>query len=392
MNARLLLLFALTLVVQGVHADWQTRSWSRWDIGAQGAEAVIGIDRIELERLGLVDDQASLGKQVDRSVAFLSAGVACPVTAVEPQAAPSTLLMLRVVFRCSAPLQSPQIRVRLLFGSTGQPLHYASVIHADVRSDALLTRGADTFDIAEAAAQRRGTEVLRDYLYLGFVHILEGLDHVAFLLCLLLAAPGLTQRLWLVTGFTLGHSITLSLAALGLLRVHGAGVEALIGFTVALLAAEVFQRRHGWRTPVVLLLVVIGAMLLAVVSGLGPGLPVATLGALLVLAPAYLLLAQRSVHADRLHLGMVGVFGLVHGLGFAAVLRSIGLPAGSRGWALAGFNLGVELGQLLLLLAFAGLLAAGTRIAGERRADEACSALASLLCATGVFWLVQRGL
>ena len=157
MNARLLLLFALTLVVQGVHADWQTRSWSRWDIGAQGAEAVIGIDRIELERLGLVDDQASLGKQVDRSIAFLSAGVACPVTAVEPQAAPSTLLMLRVAFRCSAPLQSPQIRVRLLFGSTGQPLHYASVLRASVRSDALLTRGADTFDIADAAPLRRVT-------------------------------------------------------------------------------------------------------------------------------------------------------------------------------------------------------------------------------------------
>jgi hypothetical protein len=139
--------------------------------------------------------------------------------------------------------------VRLLFGSTGQPLHYASVLRASVRSDALLTRGADTFDIADAAPLRRGTEVLRDYLHLGFIHILEGLDHVAFLLCLLLAAPGLSQRLWMVTGFTLGHSITLSLSALGMLRVHGAGVEALIGFTVALLAAEVFQRRHGARTP-----------------------------------------------------------------------------------------------------------------------------------------------
>ena len=392
MNVRLLLLFVLTLVVQGAHADWQTRSWSRWDIGAQGAEAVIGIDRIELERLGLVDDQASLGKQVDRSVAFLSAGIECSLVAVEPQAAPSTLLMVRIAFRCTAPLRSPQIRVRLLFGSTGQPLHYASVLYAGERSEALLTRGADTVDITEAAPERRRTEVLRDYLHLGFVHILEGVDHVAFLLCLLLAAPGLTQRLWMVTGFTLGHSITLSLSALGLLRVHGAGVEALIGFTVALLAAEVFQRRYGARTPTVLLLVVMGAMLLAAISGLRPGLPVSTLGALLVLGPAYLLLAQRSANAYRLHLGMVAVFGLVHGLGFAAVLRSIGLPAGSRGWALAGFNLGVELGQLALLLVFAGLLAVGTRMTGERRADEACGVLASLLCATGVFWLVQRGL
>ena len=331
MNVRLLLLFVLTLVVQGAHADWQTRSWSRWDIGAQGAEAVIGIDRIELERLGLVDDQASLGKQVDRSVAFLSAGIECSLVAVEPQAAPSTLLMVRIAFRCTAPLRSPQIRVRLLFGSTGQPLHYASVLYAGERSEALLTRGADTFDTTEAAPERRRTEVLRDYLHLGFVHILEGVDHVAFLLCLLLAAPGLTQRLWMVTGFTLGHSITLSLSALGLLRVHGAGVEALIGFTVALLAAEVFQRRYGARTPTVLLLVVMGTMLLAVISGLRPGLPVSTLGALLVLGPAYLLLAQRSANADRLHLGMVAVFGLVHGLGFAAVLRSIGLPEGSRG-------------------------------------------------------------
>jgi hypothetical protein len=87
---------------------------------------------------------------------------------------------------------------------------------------------------------------------------------------------------------------------------------------------------------------------------------------------------------------MVAVFGLVHGLGFASALRSIGLPEGQRGWALAGFNIGVEIGQLLLLLFFAGIIALLGRITGTRYAGACVTALSALLCATGLFWLVQR--
>ncbi|MBK7170532.1 MAG: HupE/UreJ family protein [Gammaproteobacteria bacterium] len=108
------------------------------------------------------------------------------------------------------------------------------------------------------------------------------------------------------------------------------------------------------------------------VYALGGGnsnLPMQSLLALLLLTPCYLVLALRQVRPDMLHMGMTSVFGLVHGIGFASVLQVIGLPQGQRGWALAGFNLGVEAGQLLLLLVFALLI----RFASENSRGIAAS-------------------
>jgi hypothetical protein len=207
---------------------------------------------------------------------------------------------------------------------------------------------------------------------------------------MLLVSPRLADRLWMVTGFTLGHSVTLSLAALGLLQARVAAVEALIGFTVALLAAEVFMLAQRSRMAALLLALVLAGSLGAAIAGALPGMPPGVLFALLLLTPAYLWLSERSGSRVRLHLGMTAVFGLVHGLGFAAVLQSLGLPDGQRGWALAGFNLGVEAGQLALLLGFGTAIAVAARLAGTAREQFGERVLAGMLCATGIFWFVGR--
>ena len=112
--------------------------------------------------------------------------------------------------------------------------------------------------------------------------------------------------------------------------------------------------------------------------------------ALLLLTPAYLVLARRRHGNDALHLAMTAVFGLVHGLGFAGVLNAIGVPDGQRGWALAGFNIGVELGQIALLAAFALLLQAPKALRSPALALGANRASAIALCALGVYWLAGR--
>ena len=104
----------------------------------------------------------------------------------------------------------------------------------------------------------------------------------------------------------------------------------------------------------------------------------------------YLVLALRQVRPDMLHMGMTSVFGLVHGIGFASVLQVIGLPQGQRGWALAGFNLGVEAGQLLLLLVFALLIRFASKSAAALRPLAGERVAAAALCALGVYWLVER--
>ena len=387
----LLFLLALTLAAPYAVADWQLRSWSRWEITGDGAEAVLGIERVELQRLAVPDDVAWFSAEAARSVGFSSAGTPCALSASGPQASLPGLLVLRMHFRCPAAVASPLIRVRLLGDIATQPLHYASVLYRGRVSDALLTPSADALAPREITEAPGRLGVLRSYTALGFLHILEGLDHVVFLLCLLLAAPGFARRAWMVTGFTLGHSVTLSLSALGLLRVQTAGVEALIGFTVALLAAETWRRAYRRPTAMWLLCTVCAVLLAAALAGHSL-LPLSAALALLVLVPAYLHLSERAASLHLLHLGMMAVFGLVHGLGFASALRSIGLPEGQRGWALAGFNAGVEIGQLVLLGVFGAVLALLFRLAGDRRAGEGAGMLSALLCATGVYWLVQRAL
>jgi hydrogenase/urease accessory protein HupE len=210
---------------------------------------------------------------------------------------------------------------------------------------ALLPPSEGSWTIPE---QPSALEVARDYFRLGVEHILGGLDHLLFVTGLLLVAGTIRRSLVAVTGFTLAHSITLALSTLDLVRLPAPPVEAVIALSILFLAVEIVRdRRSGltFRYPAL----------------------VAT------------------------------VFGLLHGFGFAGVLREIGIPQAEIGTALASFNIGVEAGQLgFIALALALYALARRGLAGidwQRVADP--SAAVRTLCAYGmgtiaVFWLVQR--
>jgi hydrogenase/urease accessory protein HupE len=152
------------------------------------------------------------------------------------------------------------------------------------------------------------TGVAASYLSLGVEHLLTGWDHLAFVLGLVLLVPDRRRLLGTITAFTLGHSVTLSLAALGFVRLPPAPLEAAIAASIFILALELSRDR-----PTVL---------------------------------------------GRRPWWMAAGFGLLHGLGFAGALAQVGLPAEEIPLALFSFNVGIELGQiafvtLLLLLGLA---------------------------------------
>jgi len=157
-------------------------------------------------------------------------------------------------------------------------------------------------------------EVAGSYLVLGVEHILGGIDHLLFVLALLLIVRGTARIVATITAFTLAHSITLVAATLGWVRVPGPPVEAMIALSIVFVAAEVV---HGLR-----------------------GRPGLTARAPWVVAFA---------------------FGLLHGLGFAGALAEVGLPQTAVPLALLMFNVGVEIGQLLFVAVLLGLRAAWTR-------------------------------
>ena len=192
--------------------------------------------------------------------------------------------------------------------------------------------------------------VLRTFVPAGIHHIAIGPDHILFVLGLLLLGGGLARLLKIITSFTLAHSITLALASLGLVRLPSRLVEPLIALSIVFVAVETLRARAGGKGP-------------SVPSGDAP-------------------------LRDRRALLAFG-FGLVHGFGFASVLAEFGLPREALGWSLAGFNVGVEIGQAVIVLLVAPPLAWLARRAPSVHA-HLVRVLAAGIAAAGGFWFVQR--
>jgi hypothetical protein len=224
----------------------------------------------------------------------------------------------------------------------------------------VLHDAADRLALPAAAARPAASEVARGYLALGVRHILLGLDHLAFLLGLLGLVRGARALVRAVTAFTLAHSVTLALGALGAVSLPQAPVEALIALSIVAVARELAR--------------------VSVVGGSAPEPP------------------SRPDPADGLGIATAPAvaafaFGLLHGLGFAGALHEAGLPDGHVPLALVAFNAGVELGQLAVVAACLALVAAARRLpllpllADTRRLARAASvALGGL----GVAWLLER--
>lgn len=205
--------------------------------------------------------------------------------------------------------------------------------------------GEDITGLANPASpyfELAGSQNLLPYINVGFWHILNGLDHVLFVLLLVLLIDRLPTLLKAATAFTFAHSLTLGLSAMNVFAPPQGATEVVIALSIAFLAYEVVLRIKDQATA----------------TSVSPWIP------------AFL-------------------FGLLHGFGFAGALSEIGLPYGARLEALFLFNVGVELGQLAIIaLAFPVLMiirklgAPAMRWAGGLTA-YACGGLA-------VFWCIER--
>jgi hypothetical protein len=258
-------------------------------------------------------------------------------------------------------------------------VHFARVRWPDGRSaERLLSDGARGWTLADPEPPSFTGAVA-----LGVEHIVTGADHLAFVLALLLLGGTVGETVKLVTGFTMAHSVTLVLATLGWVRPEQAPVEALIGLSVALVAAENVWLAGGARSLALPLGI---AGLLLALAALAPGsVPPLALVGLAVFAACHMVRLGRASHPLSLRWTAAFAFGLLHGFGFASVLVDAALPAAALARVLVGFNLGVELGQVAVVLLVVPLLA----YAGRWRpalVEVGSAAVAGL----GVFWFVSR--
>ena len=195
--------------------------------------------------------------------------------------------------------------------------------------------------------EEQALKVAGQYIWLGVEHIWLGIDHLLFVLCLVFVAAHVPEKRWqrilvTITGFTIAHSITLVASTLDLVYLPIPAVEAVIALSIVFLSLEILRDEpDSWtyRYPV-------------------------------------------SVAAS---------FGLLHGFGFASVLRDIGLPQTELPVALLSFNVGVEIGQILFVLV---VLAVGRLVSDLNEEREAqVRVFASYLVGTlATFWLIDRTL
>ena len=164
-----------------------------------------------------------------------------------------------------------------------------------------ITSAQPTVQLYGSADDRRGLgEIARAYVVLGVEHILGGIDHLLFVASLLFLVGFRRRLIGTITAFTLAHSLTLALSVFGLIRLRSAPVEACIALSIVLVASEALR--------------------------------------------------DRETLARRMPALVSFLFGLVHGLGFAGALQSVGLPERHLPVALLCFNVGVEVGQLVMVL------------------------------------------
>lgn len=256
----------------------------------------------------------------------------------------------------------------------------------------LITNDQQTLDVKSSSGgsplQNAG---FLDFLKMGIMHIFTGIDHMSFMLGLVLISRRVRDLLFVVTGFTLGHSLTLGLAVTGVLRPQPQYIDALVALTIALIGAENIGDSTHRPLPVAL---AVGGLMFAMALAQYFGAPVSLPALLLIgggiFSANYLLMTGHLQDAARVRLLMTLVFGLIHGFGFASDLLQMRLPTGRLVELLVGFNSGVEVGQVTVVMGalLVAWLAVKARIAVPRPIFTDIAA--SFLVGEGLCWFLAR--
>jgi hydrogenase/urease accessory protein HupE len=278
-----------------------------------------------------------LNRYVASHLMVTNDGQPCQVveTRQSPVAESPDAYWLMQSYTCEAALNEIELKNSVLLESRGSYTHMGRVQIGERIDATVFNTQFPTYSFSLGAPPTLA-ELVPRYLWEGVVHIVLGPDHVLFVVLLVLLVLGVRRLLVVVTSFTLAHSVTLILAALEIVDISASIVEPLIAISIGYMALEAIFRKEP---------------------------------------PKYLA-------------AYTFAFGLIHGFGFSYVLRdNVGLPTDALVPALASFNVGVELGQVAIILCLYPLR---KWAAGKPWETKAVRVVAGLSLVLAVFWLIQR--
>ncbi len=293
-------------------------------------------EQMHLGQPGVAPDYRPLITAISEKIHLASDGAACAATEgrIVPPTAASTSLTGTVDFTCPGEVRKLTIRDDMseIVGPSQHTL--AAIVWSGGSQQ--FAFGSDARETTvEIKGEARASRGAGSFFPLGIEHILTGYDHLLFLIALMLRGGGLWSLLKIITAFTVAHSITLALAALDVIVLPGALVESVIALSIAYVALENLLPRYA---------------------------------------------ASRRWAVSFL-------FGLAHGFGFSSVLREIGLPKENLLLALLNFNLGVEVGQLTIVLLAVPVL---MRFRGRPWESRAVMAISGVIFVAGLVLFLER--
>jgi hypothetical protein len=378
-------------------AHTRSETHSAWQIAGNTVRLQFTVPDLEARRItagGELPSVEELGAYIAAHVGA-SAGAAECARSEGPRPLSSTPGYRRYEFAFACPGEEDiSVRSSAWFDLVESHTNFAQVQNdKGVFVEQLITKDRQTLDLESAGGGALQDAGFLEFVRMGVMHIFTGIDHMSFMLGFVLISRRLRDLLFAVTGFTIGHSLTLGLAVTGILRPEAQYIDALVALTIALIGAEnIGDSTHRPLAPALGL----GGILIAFALAKNFGAPV-TLPAMILVggglfAASYMMMTGHMRDAGRVRLIVTLVFGLIHGFGFASNLLDERLPRDRLAELLVGFNVGVEIGQVTVVLVAVLLARLLVRLRLAMPRPLFTDLAASFLVGEGLFWFVGRTL
>lgn len=387
-----ILLFTFSL---DVFSHQRSESYSKWSVEEDENHTLVNVAfTIRLSNLNKLEGPL-VGEWEDRISAYIISSFTTDSDCLQESKHRVMTSRADDIFRVSWTLSCNQmleeIKTNVFFDRDPTHSHIARYIYdLNLSTEKLFTTQTKAWNLKDIYSSKESSvnSSFKEYVLLGIKHISTGYDHLAFLFGLLLLNQRLKRLVLAITGFTLGHSLTLSLAVLDLMRPVNSFIEALIGFSIALLGLE-FLIRHSKSNSTyvknISYFLFLFLLLYFIFSGGSNSLG---LVGLFVFSFCYLTLVSKNL-SSLFSLFIASIFGLIHGFGFGGFLFDVGFSEDNILKTLFGFNLGVEIGQLMAMSLFI-LIIFGISKLDIKNKEYINPLLATFLVTLGTYWFVYR--
>ena len=353
----------LFFLLSPLNAHYFSESFSKWNVVDNKVEANFSLLTLESTRIFQVENYQKIMFEENLSetdvfkiylsqhLKVTSEGKSCSlVDEIKELNSQEGSLNLSLNFECPS---NKEIKIinNALFNLVQSHIHIARIyIDNNLYTEKALFFNDQSIDLNEEKENNSFSNSFYKFFSLGLDHILSGYDHLLFILGLLLLVTNLKRLLLVITGFTIGHSLTLSLSVINIIQVKSSLVEALIGYTIMFVGLEYLYKENNDHRVSMIFITTLSLLLLIFGSLINPNFPYFLILGIFLFSLGYFYLLKNLNSENNLLSIITIIFGLIHGFGFGGFLLGSKISSENIFSGLLGFNLGVEVGQIIFVL------------------------------------------